>query len=452
MSSAPLTIGIFHALGDFTAARRTSILHATFLERYLPRHTYVYHDLRAPVTGALKKIRFDVVIFDVTFLCYRWVRPRAIFDEIFEKYSFLAKLDAVRAAFPQDEYDHSAILDEWLDAYRVDLVYAVVWDAWSELFPRVSRHSEIRRALTGYVDDDDVRRMSAFCLPFEDREVDVGYRARKLPANFGRHGLLKSTLGDRFAGLAKDRGLKLDVSTRPEDVFLGDDWLKFLGRSKFTLGCEGGSSLIDPRGEIRDRVEAYLRDRPEASFEEVEAACFRGLDRPKPLAAISPRTFEVAAARSGQILVEAPYLGVLRPREHYLPLKPDLSNVSEALDAMSDVPRMKSMIDACWDALIAPDTWRYSTHASEVMRDLERTLEKKGLRPHGGRQRAQNKRLADVHREEVARTQQSVRSRPPTTIAKLERRLKAAVPKPIKDAVRPLLSPIRRRVKRLLGR
>lgn len=394
-----LNVLVLHALGDLTRTRKTSLNHLTFLSRYEPDHNYLYHDLHAPVTDALRSIRFHAVLFDTTFLCWRYARPRSLFEEMVERYSFLAETDAAKLAFPQDEYDHGEILDDWLSAYRVDVVYSVVWNCWDLVFRKTAKHATLLQALTGYVDDQDLERGAEFRKPFGSRRIDVGYRARNLPPQFGSHGQLKVTLGARFLEACRGRDLRTDISTRPEDVFLGLDWLRFLGDCRFMLGCEGGSSIWDPRGEIGDRVRSHLAEHPDAGFDEVAAQCFPGEDRRWVFSAISPRLFEVAAAETAQILVPAPYLGVLEPRVHYIPFEQDLSNADEMFELMSDAAAAGRMIEACRAALLEPARFRYRTHAASVLGKIREVSSRKGVVASG---QAKFEELASLHRRETA--------------------------------------------------
>lgn len=428
-----LAILVLHAMGDMSRARRTSVNHARFLADHQPGHDYVFHDCHAPVPPELRSIRFDAVLLDTTFLCMRYLRPRSAFEAIRDRYAWVADLDAVVVAFPQDEYDHGEILDEWLEAYRTDVVYSVVWNGWDLFFPRVSRRAEVLRALTGYVADADVAEAGRYARPFHTRGIDVGYRARELPPQFGSHGQLKTRLGTAFAERVRDRGLRLDISTRPEDVLLGDHWLRFLGNSRHTLGCEGGSSVWDPRGEIRDRVAEYLEREPAATYEEVERACFPGLDRQRVFSAISPRLFEVAAARSSQILVPAAYLGVLSPDEHYLPLAADASNADEVVSALGDPRGAERRIEATWEALIRPDTFRYSWHATQVMRKILEIRARRGGTAANGAYRAAAARHAEFLGAHFRRERRRVR------LATTAQRLRLAVPQPLRRLLRRLI-------------
>ena len=376
-----MNILVVHVMGaEFSHARKTrktSLDHILCFQQHAPQHHYYYHDLREPVGDALKDIRFHAVLFETTALGMRWRRPRDRFLEVKDRLSFIADWDAVKIAFPQDDYDHSEVLDDWLADYRFDVVYSVLSDHRAVLYPRMSAAGTIVPALTGYVNDSDIGAIGAFAKPFDARRVDIGYRAKFLPAYFGGFGQIKGLLAERMQRAVRGRDLAVDISTDPKDVFLGDAWLRFLGDCRFCLGSEGGSSLLDPRGEFMDRVRDFEAHRPGAGFAEIEAACFPGEDRKFMFSAVSPRLFEAAIARCGQILIEAPYLDALEPWVHYLPVDERCERAPEVLDRMRDQAAMERMIDACYETLIESDRFRYSTHVREVMARIADLVAKK---------------------------------------------------------------------------
>lgn len=376
-----LNIFVLHYMGDFSSARKTSIDHALCFERYGGDHNFYYHDVFAPISEELKTFPFDAVIFDTTALCIRYFRPRSLFTECLERLSFIADWKAVKVAFPQDDYDHGAILDRWLDRFGFDTVYSVVWDHRELIYPLMLKRGKVLSALTGYVNDGDIERLGTFRRPYADRKIDIGYRARFLPAQFGSYGQMKGVI----AGVAEEAfgrmSFKTDISTNPKEVFLGEDWLRFLGDCRFNIGSEGGSSLWDPEGEFTDAVREYTTANPEASFDETAAACLQGQDRKYVFSAVSPRLFEAAMIGCGQLLIEAPYLGVLKPWEHYIPLAEDCSNAAEVADAIRDVRLAESMIDKCFEALVEVPDFRYSTQARRVMADIEAQVRTRDI-PH----------------------------------------------------------------------
>ncbi len=373
-----MKILILHGIDSMKTSRRTSLHHAFFLMRHFPDNEYWLQAASAPVTDDLVNEDFDAIIIDTTFLCWRWAKPIEAFEAFRRKYEFVAKSDAIKVAFPQDDYDHSEILDEWLSEWKVNVVYSVLYPHRAELYPCTSKTSEILKGYTGLFEAADLTLISGSARPWGQRAIDVGYRARRLPAYFGRFGQVKSEIADRFAELASITTLKLDISCKPSDTISGDQWLQFLGNCRFTLGSESGSSILDPRGEIRVRCEEFSKLYGEATFEEIEAACFPGQDRiSNPFKALSPRIFEAAAAGCAQILVPSEYDGALQPWTHYLPLERDCSNFDKILDAMGDTDRIQKMIDASQKALIANTRYSYAYYSEDVLGQIRKRLPKK---------------------------------------------------------------------------
>jgi hypothetical protein len=421
--SMTLNIFVLHALGNRMArARKTSIDRAYCWKHYAPQHHYYYHDINAPVSDQLRNSRFHVVIFDTTALCIRYYRPKELFLREKERYSFIAEWDAVKIAFPQDDYDHSAILDRWLDDYRFDLVYSVVWDHRMLFYPRTSHRAEILPALTGYVDDNDVHRLGSFAKSFEKRPIDIGYRAKFLPAQFGSYGQIKGLLARHMQRVIAGYGHKTDISTDPDDVLVGDEWLRFLGDCKFSLGSEGGSSVWDPEGEITDKVNAYAKQNPGAGFSEIAENCFPGEDRRYVFSAISPRLFEAAMARCGQILVKGSYLNVLEAGRHFVPIDEECQDIDGVLRALRDVTATKKMIDECFDILIASRRFRYSQHVADVLEVAANLAAKRHI---------QGSSPAEIAR--LAYGSKKLFHEPLSVVIEGIRRV---VPKPVKSAVR----------------
>jgi glycosyltransferase involved in cell wall biosynthesis len=416
-----LNVFVLHGLGAYRSGVQKTIRdHALSFRRYAPRHRYYYHDIRDPVSEALKDVRFQVVLFDTTALNIRTYRPRGLFLAEKERYRFVAEWDAVKIAFPQDDYDHSAVLDDWLADYRFDVVYSVVWEHRDLLYPRMSGQGVILPALTGYVDDADIPTMAGRAGPLRTRPIDIGYRARFLPAQFGSYGQRKGLLAERMERAVQGQGLVTDLSTAPDRVFYGEDWYRFLGACKFTLGSEGGSSLWDPHGEVTDRVAAYTRDHPGASFHEVEAACFPGLDRQRVFSAVSPRLFEAAMMRCGQILLEAPYLGVLEPGRHYLPLDDACERAPEVIRRMKDRAAVERMVEACYGELIGGPRFRYSTFVAEVLRRAEDGVARKRVT---GSSAMEFRRLTARQRLTVVQADSTRRAREVRSRVALRRRM-----------------------------
>ena len=376
-----MNVLVLHGLGsNLASARGTSVSHLRCFETYAPQHRYFLHDLHAPVSNALKSFSFDLILIDGTFLCWRWVRPRSLLTELKSNYEWVSASHAVKIAFPQDDYDHSLVLDQWLNEWNVDFVYTICKQHHEILYPSFrNRPDAVGVALTGYVDDERAEQvMLKPTKAIGERTIDVGYRARSLPAYYGAHGQLKSTLGDRFqSACGQVKALVLDISTDESKVLIGQAWHDFLENSKYTLGCLSGSSILDETGEVRDAVDTYLQQHVNADFDDVAAAVLHEVDCKYVFDMVSPRMFEAATLGSCQILVEGCYLPEMRPGTHYVELKHDLSNIEEVIALVTDEKIAQLCASNFFDNVIRPSKYKYSTRVAEV---FEKALSIKALK------------------------------------------------------------------------
>lgn len=407
-----MNIFVVHALGaDFSQVgntRKTIVNHLFCFEKYAPQHRYYYHDVNDPATGALRDTRFHAVIFDTTALWMRWRRPRRKFFRTLERLSFIASWDAVKIAIPQDDYDHSQYLDDWLADYGFDVVLSSISGHQHVLYPRMSREGAVLPTHTGFVDEDDIATASRFAKPFAERDIDIGYRVVFLPARFGRHGRLKGLLASRIDRAATRRGFVTDISSDNNAVLLADDWKRFLGNSKFCPATESGSSILDPRGEIMDRTLAYEEENPGATFEEIEEACFPGEDGRWRFTAVSPRIFEAALLNCGQILVNGKYLEEMEPWRHYLPIDEKCEAVDDVFEKMRDAPAMEKMIGECRELIIETKKYRYQTHVEEVMGMISNLVSEKRVQ---GTPEAKFESLIAQHLTDLPSQRQARRSK-----------------------------------------
>jgi hypothetical protein len=368
-----LNILVLHRLGPVNRAPLFLQRHVFSLRTYFPEHNYIYHDAHLPVPEYIRDARFDAIILDVTFLCVRWAGD-ALYNKIRCDFDFVKDSDAVKIAFPQDEYDCHRILDDWMCDWKVDVLYSVISSNWNLLYPRFHQLGEIRLGYTGYI-DDELLKITA--KPFASRTVDVGYRARKLPPYFGRIGEVKWTIGEAFSHQAEGFSLKTDIVLGDKGTLLGQSWLDFINDCKFTLGANSGSSLLDPYGKIQRKVREYIVDNPQADFAEVEEYCFKGADNVHAFTAISPRVFEAGLLESCQILVEGDYSHVIRPWEHYIPIASDASDFAVVHEAMQDQVLVDRLRRDCREALLDFDGLRAKEAARKVLEVVEAWVTKK---------------------------------------------------------------------------
>lgn len=315
------------------------------------------------------RIPFDLIVFDTLFSCTRW--SRAVFQRNVEKVLPLKKIEAVRAILPQDEFISADILCDFINQMGIDVIFSVAPPSeWPKIYARVSdSRTEFHRVLTGYLDEGVVRRIKKRERRSSVRAIDIGYKTAGRPYFwFGRHGYLKQEIAERFQQKAPQRGLLIDISTRNEDTILGDRWFDFLLNCKYTIGTEGGTSILDWDGEIHERTTQYTGVHPEADFEEVEAACFPGLDGTLELFAISPRHLEACATRTCQVLAKGTYNGILSPGKHYIELEKDFSNIDEVLDIIAEDRLRAEITERAYEDIVASERFTYRKFVEFVIR------------------------------------------------------------------------------------
>ena len=150
------------------------------LEASATRHEIVYWNAGYSVPRAIRRLNVDAVILDNTLLVARWAPEFAARRPTFD---WLADVGALKIAFPQDEYNHAHVLDDWLADLGVDVVFSVFGPEHRELlYPRLGNTARFEKCLTGYVDELDVSRRAAVVLPHDRRALDLAYRAQALDA------------------------------------------------------------------------------------------------------------------------------------------------------------------------------------------------------------------------------------------------------------------------------
>ncbi len=338
------TVRILVVHGLQRGARKTTVDHVLAFARHVPEAQVVYQHIRQPGLPHVVREPFDLTVLSHCMLSHRTTPS---WDE------HVLRLERVRdrlgalAAMPQDDYKMAKRLDEAFLRLGVDRIYSPLSDRLDEIYAKSHDHIPIRTILTGYVEPTSPRGAWA---PLAERPIDLGTRVRDLPAQYGRHGQSKGRQARLVADAVRARGLRVDVSTDPEDVLSGAQWMEFLGRCRFTLGSRGGASVIDHDGSVQRAVSEHLRRDPEATYDEIRSARFPDLVE-SPMTAISPRLLEAAATRTCQILSADEYLD-LEPGVHYLELDPELANLEEISERLTDLSSAQAMADAAFEALV----------------------------------------------------------------------------------------------------
>jgi len=332
----------------------------------------VVHDSDVPLPSYMKDIDYDLIILGPTFLCNRY-SPRSL-KAVISEFEFIKHSNACKVALPQDDYDCSEILEDWLLNWDVSLVYTVCPEHWSTLYPRLSHKGRIRLGYTGYISQDWIDAWAS-PKPIELRTIDVSYRASKLPANFGSLGQLKWEIARRFLkAIGESCEMILDISTDSKDRIPGKRWHDFLENSKFCLTTASGSSVLDPRGCIRCCVNHYVARNPKADFSEIEEKCFAGKDGQYTFTALSPRNLEAALTETVQIATPGNYSGIMQPYEHFIPLAENCSNIAEVVELMNDTLNVRDVAKKCKEAVLSEPRLRRTNIVNEIIDFAENYL------------------------------------------------------------------------------
>lgn len=374
---------IIYQLPDATD-RNTILEHLYSFEKYSTGIDFHYLNVFHRIPTYMLCISYDAILLHYTYLA----GERFLKDDgpWLKKINLLNRISGYKVAMPQDEYDHTDRNCELFKRINVQALYTCFMrkEDIESAYPFSKTGVDAKKifsVFTGYVDENVLPVLKDKILPYSQRPIDIGYRARKLPAYFGRHGQLKYELVDFFAEVLKEYDFVYDISNTNTNVHsenrslvkLGNEWYEFLLSCKAFIGCEGGSSLLDNTGEIKELVNQYSQKHPNATFDEIEKECFPGLDYNISCFAVSPRHFEAAMCKTLQILVEGDYGGAFEPWRHYIPLKRDFSNYREVLEVLKDEKRCQEIVDNAYNEVVLSDKFTYRRFVESVVNDMKKS-------------------------------------------------------------------------------
>lgn len=347
--------------------------HLSSIRRYSGRPCIYVNVAVRSVPRWVGRAEIGLVVFHTTLLATRW-HPEA-FHRLVPRLAALEGLTCPRIAIPQDEFLNTDPLVDFLKQFRVDHVFTCAPEKeWQTIYGALMADGVgLTRVLTGYLEQRTVRRIDQLATQGAERVIDIGYRSWQPEAWLGRHGMLKGWIADRFSEEGRRLGLRTDISMSPADTLLGDDWYRFLLRCRFTIGAEGGASILDRDGRIRERVTRYRAEHMDASFDEIEQSCFPGLDGTFDLRAITPRHLEACATRTPQILIEGSYNGILEPETHYLPLRADFTNIVEVLESMARRDQAAEMAERAYRDVVGTGRYGYESFVATLLSNAPRS-------------------------------------------------------------------------------
>lgn len=264
--------------------------------------------------------------------------------------------------FIQDEYDRTETARCWIERLGIDAVFTnVPEDGLETVYPRARfPRVDFIPTLTGYVPENPY--LDEFAQPMAARGTLIAYRGRTLPHKYGALGQEKLQIGLEVRRLAAARGLPVDIAVDEESRIYGDDWYRFLGSARATLGTESGSNVFDFDGELA-RLSVEHADMPFEDFAARFLGPHEGLVR---MNQVSPKIFEAIRLRTALVLFEGGYSGVMRPWEHYIPLHKDYANFDEVVARLQDLPFLEELTARAYRDVIASGRYAYRSFVAEV--------------------------------------------------------------------------------------
>jgi hypothetical protein len=185
------------------------------------------------------------------------------------------------------------------------------------------------------------------------RSVDIGFVGDMYWAFIGDRE--RTDLIEWFEAHAGEFGLCCDIR---KQRLSREEWNLFLNKCQAVIGAESGTYYLNDRGRLLERARAYnLHENLGASFETVFDRFYRDLPRGVSGKSISSRHFEPIGTKTGQMLLEGEYNGILKADVHYIAIKKDLSNVKAAIERFRDRSFRQRMVDETYEYVLSEHTY-----------------------------------------------------------------------------------------------
>jgi hypothetical protein len=280
----------------------------------------------------------------------------------------------------QDEYDMPRKSCTLIRRLGIQTVFTTVPKEFVHQFypPSELPTVKFKSCLTGYIPDE---------LPFElvkpvsERPIWLAYRGRKLPVWYGQLGFEKLTIAKRMKAECLARSIPHDIEWEEEKRIGGRAWFSFVTNAKAVLGTESGSNVMDAWGDIRRGVQALSSERPDLSEEEIYEASVAQFENNVRMNQISPKIFEAIALKTGLVLFEGSYSNIIKPDEHFIPLRKDYGNVDDVFNQLSD----RGVSRLWWTARMRISWFAAITDTPDSSRTLTMSLRSRPFLAHRDR-------------------------------------------------------------------
>lgn len=199
-----------------------------------------------------------------------------------------------------------------------------------------------------------------------ERPVDIGFIGDFYPWFIGD--VERTQAIELFQQRATDFGLRSDFRRHR---LARSDWVAFLNQTHGVIGGESGTYFLERDDRSQRAVAAFLKENPDATFNDVFDRFFR--DHPAAVSgkAISSRHFEPIGTGTCQVLLEGEYNGILRADEHYIALRKDHANFQDIVDRLKDMTYRSEMVERTRAFALAEHT--HEVRVDSLIDAIERT-------------------------------------------------------------------------------
>lgn len=370
-AAATARLSVLLLCDDFKGHANTVLDHIGAFTSYSRHDVRLFNPRLVSDSKLLDLDAFDAVIlhYSIFVISENYLSPR--FRDKVRRYRGL------KVQFIQDEHRRVDQMTDMMRYLGIHVLFTLLpaGEVRKVYSPERLPGVELVHQLAGYV-PESLQDVAA--PPLEARPIDIGYRGRTLPFWLGRVAQEKAWVGQGILAAAARYGWKCDIGWTERDRIYGDQWTRFMGSCKATLGTESGASITDRDGSIERRTKHYLAAHPDADFEQVFEAVLRPHEGNVRVNAISPRILEAVASRTALILFPGEYSGVIQPWVHYIPLAKDFSNLDEVDARLRDRAFLATMTETAHRDLIASGRYSYRRFMHEVDAVLERRATARG--------------------------------------------------------------------------
>ena len=356
--------------GEYESAA-TIIDHIDSFEKYSKYEIVTWSTLEGlPDQDILSLFDCLIVHYSISLLYERYVSR-----ETLEK---IRSFNGLKVLFIQDEYRRVNFACKQINYAGIDMVYSCApQNVAKKMYARLNENIVLRTTLTGFVPEALSEKETK---PISKRNIDVGYRARRVPFYLGSKGIEKYLIGKTFLKKVNNRNLNCNISSKESDRIYGKAWIEFLSNCKITLGTESGSSIIDFTGNTEYQLNFHQAFHPFSNFEDVPDKFLKS-DGKLEIQVISPRCFEAVALGTVLVLYPGEYSGILKKEKHYISLEKDFSNINEVVERIKDGEGLQKMADFAREDLVKSGNYSYETFIKGFDEDLDQLISEKNITP-----------------------------------------------------------------------